>query len=78
MNYHIACFYCLYLCVTKSFVLKNESYFAYFFIWFMEEFDVRVLKVLCFWSSLYKVIGNQSFFDYSRYAIFGTVIKTVL
>ena len=35
----------------------------FFLIWFGVAFDVTVLKVPCLWSSLYKVIGNESFFS---------------
>ena len=30
-----------------------------------------VLKVLCFWRFLYKVIGNKRLFSYSRYIFWG-------
>ena len=41
-------FFCLYLCGTKSFVLKSKLYFTFFLIWFGLAFGVTVLKVLCF------------------------------
>ena len=67
-------FYCLYLCGTKSFVLKPEPYFTLFFDWFEMAFSITVSKVMCFWCSLYKVIGNKGLFSYSRYKLLGVSI----
>ena len=73
-------FYCLYLCGTKSLVLKTKLHFIFFFffIWFESTSSVTVLKVLSFWCSFYKLIGNQGFICYSSYIFLGIVIKTVL
>ena len=61
------------------FVLRTESYFTFFFfIWFEVAFGSTVLKVLCFKSSLYKVIGNHRIFSYNRCNFVGIAINTVL
>ena len=36
------------------------------------------IKGLCFWCSLYKIIGNQGFFSYSRYNLLAIAIKIVV
>ena len=36
------------------------------------------IKSLCFWCSLYKIIGNQGFSSYSRYNLLAMAIKIVL
>ena len=61
-NYFTRYFYCLCLWGTKS---KKLRRILIFLIWFGEVFGVTLLKVLCFWSFLYKVIGNFS--SYSGY-----------
>ena len=43
---------------NKIFCFKNRALFYIFMIWFSLAFDVTVLKVLYFWSTFYKVIGN--------------------
>ena len=42
----------------KIFCPKNWAVFYIFWIWFGPAFGVTVLKVLCFWCTLYKIIGN--------------------
>ena len=64
-------FYCLYLCGTKSFVLKPEPYFTFFFDLVWGGIQCYSLKVLRFWCSLYKITANQRFFSYNRYNLLG-------
>ena len=51
-------FYYLYSCGTKSFVIKTELHFTFFKIWFGLAVGVAVLKVLCFWCSIYQELGK--------------------
>ena len=69
-------FYCLCLCEAKTAVQKYWVVFYICFSWFWVAFGVPVLKVMCFWCSFCKVIGNQGFFSYNRYNLLG--IATVL
>ena len=63
---------------NKIFYSKTWAVFYIFFIWFGVAFSVTIFKVLCFWCSLYKIIGNQIFFSYSGYNLLGIAIKVVL
>ena len=52
----------------KYFFYKNWAiFYVSFLIWFGVAFDIIILKFLCFWCSLYDVIGNQRFFSFKRY-----------
>ena len=55
-------FYCWYLCETTAAAQKN---WAVFYICLI-SFGVTVLKVLYFWCSLCRVIGNVRIFNCSR------------
>ena len=55
-------FYSLSLCKVK-----NGAIFYVCLIWFGVAFGDTVLKVLWFWCSLRKIIGNQGLFGYNRY-----------
>ena len=46
--------------------------------WLGWDSGVAVLKVMCFWCSFWKVIGNQGFFRYSRYNLLRIAINAVL
>ena len=52
----------------KIFSLKNWAVFCICLICFSVTLGVTVLKFLCFWCSLCKVIGNLGFFTYSPWA----------
>ena len=62
---------------SKIFCSKTWSVFYIFLICFCEEYSATVLKAMCFWCFLYKVIGNQGCFSYSRCDLLGKAIKTV-
>ena len=63
---------------NRTFPSKNWAVFYIFLFRFGVVLCVAVLKVLCFWCSAYKVIGNMGFFSYSRYNLLGIAQITVL
>ena len=66
-----------YICLKQNLLLKlNHALIC--LAWFGVAFGVTVLKFMCSWCSLCKVIGNQGFFSYSRYNLLEIAIKTVL
>ena len=60
--------YCLCLSETKAALQKKHWALIYIFlIWFGVPFGVTLLKVLCFWCFLCKVVGSQGLLSYSRH-----------
>ena len=45
---------------NKIFCSINWAAFYIFLIWFKVPLGVTILKVLCFWCSFYKIIGNSN------------------
>ena len=80
MLYSLNIFYCLCLREAKGVIQKKKwTIFYICLIWFGVAFRVTVLKVLYFWRTLCKVVGNQGFFSYCRCNLLriATVLKNV-
>ena len=60
---------------NKIFSSKTEPRFVWLGLgWYF----VLVWKIMYFWCSFCKVMGNQGFFSYDRYNLLGIAIKTFL